>query len=159
MLEQVVLADFMIEGHFTRHLRRMRALYAKRRRTLLEAARKLPLEIDAPEAGIHCVGWLPDGIDDLELASRAAKYDLDLTPVSNFSLEPLPRKGFCWGMVDSMSKRLRKVFNDWGLYFVLSNALTPKSGPFHGKVWRTLSKYRMGNSDKWYHNLFTNWFL
>jgi GntR family transcriptional regulator/MocR family aminotransferase len=97
MLEQAVLADFMIEGHFTRHLRRMRALYAERRRALLEAARKLPLEIDAPEAGIHCVGWLPDGIDDLELASRAANYDLDLTPVSNFSLEALPRKGLLLG--------------------------------------------------------------
>ncbi|SRR6266851_6959096 len=28
-LEQVALADFMLEGHFTRHLRRMRTLYAE----------------------------------------------------------------------------------------------------------------------------------
>ncbi|HEU0297432.1 MAG TPA: PLP-dependent aminotransferase family protein, partial [Anaerolineales bacterium] len=50
MLEQAVLADFMIEGHFRRHLRRMRTLYAERRRVLLEAVTKLPLEIHSPEA-------------------------------------------------------------------------------------------------------------
>jgi len=97
MLEQAVLADFMIEGHFRRHLRRMRALYAERRGALLEAASELPLEIHSPEAGIHCVGWLPDGMDDLSLASRAADFDLDLTPVSNFSIEPLPRGGLLLG--------------------------------------------------------------
>jgi GntR family transcriptional regulator/MocR family aminotransferase len=97
MLEQAVLADFMIEGHFTRHLRRMRTLYAERRNALLEAARELPLEIDSPEAGIHCVGWLPEGKDDLILVNKAAEYDLNLTPISSFSLEPLPRKGLLLG--------------------------------------------------------------
>ena len=97
ILEQAVLAEFMIKGHFVRHLRRMRTLYAERRAALLKAAAELPLELDSPEAGIHCIGWLPDGIDDRELASRAPNYDLDLTPVSNFSLEPLPRKGLLLG--------------------------------------------------------------
>jgi GntR family transcriptional regulator/MocR family aminotransferase len=97
MLEQAVLADFMIEGHFVRHLRRMRTLYAERRNALLEAARELPLEIDSPEAGIHCVGWLPKGMDDLGLVRNATVYGLHLTPVSNFSLEPLPRKGLLLG--------------------------------------------------------------
>jgi GntR family transcriptional regulator/MocR family aminotransferase len=97
ILEQAVLADFMIGGHFTRHLRRMRALYAERRNALLQAAKALPLEIDSPEAGIHCVGWLPKGIDDLTLVNRAADYDLNLTPISNFSIEPLTRKGLLLG--------------------------------------------------------------
>lgn len=97
ILEQAVVADFMFEGHFTRHLRRMRALYAERRRVLLEAATELPLKIDSAEAGIHCVGWLPDRIDDLVLAGKAADYDLVLTPVSSFSIEPLPRKGLLLG--------------------------------------------------------------
>lgn len=97
MLEQAVLADFMIEGHFTRHLRRMRTLYAERRSTLLEAASALPFEIDSPEAGIHCIGWLSTGIDDRKLVNKAPEYDLNLTPVSSFSLEPLPRKGLLLG--------------------------------------------------------------
>jgi GntR family transcriptional regulator/MocR family aminotransferase len=97
MLEQAVLADFMSEGHFTRHLRRMRTLYAERRSALLEAARGLALEIVSAEAGIHCIGWLPDGIDDLAVVKRAVEYDLNLTPISSFSMEPLPRQGLLLG--------------------------------------------------------------
>jgi GntR family transcriptional regulator / MocR family aminotransferase len=97
MLEQTVLADFIVEGHFTRHLRRMRMLYAERRSALLEAASRLPLELDSPEAGIHCVAWLPDGMDDLALASRAMNYDLNLTPISSFSIEPIARNGLLLG--------------------------------------------------------------
>ena len=97
MLEQAVLTDFITEGHFTRHLRRMRTLYAERRGTLLTAAKKLPLEIHSVEAGIHCVGWLPDGMNDLAVASKAAKYNLELTPISIFSIEPLSRKGLLLG--------------------------------------------------------------
>lgn len=97
LLEQAVLTDFIVEGHFTRHLRRMRTLYAERRAALLEAVRPLPLEIDSPEAGIHCIGWLPEGMDDLALVHRAAAHGLDLSPVSQFSLEPLPRPGLLLG--------------------------------------------------------------
>ena len=97
MLEQAVLADFITEGHFRRHLRRMRTVYAERRNALLKAAKDLPLQIDAPEAGIHCVGWLPEGMDDWMLANKALDYDLSLTPISAFSIEPLPRKGLLLG--------------------------------------------------------------
>jgi GntR family transcriptional regulator/MocR family aminotransferase len=75
----------------------MRTLYAGRRSILLEAARELPLELDSPQAGIHCVGWLPDGKDERVLAHKAADYDLSLTPISNFSIEPLARRGFLLG--------------------------------------------------------------
>jgi GntR family transcriptional regulator/MocR family aminotransferase len=97
MLEQAVLTDFIIEGHFTRHLRRMRTLYSERRAALIKAASGLPLEIDSPEAGIHCIGWLPDGMDDLALIHRAAALGLDLWSVSNFCIKPMARKGLLLG--------------------------------------------------------------
>ncbi|MFN8595200.1 MAG: PLP-dependent aminotransferase family protein [Anaerolineae bacterium] len=97
ILEQAVLTDFIAEGHFTRHLRRMRTLYAERRAALLKAARNLPLDIYAPEAGIHCVGWLPADIDEQALVRQGAAHNLDLTPLSVFCLEPLPRKGLLLG--------------------------------------------------------------
>jgi GntR family transcriptional regulator/MocR family aminotransferase len=97
LLEQAVLTDFILEGHLSRHLRRMRSLYAERRTALLEAARELPLEIQSAEAGIHCVGWLPDGMDDLSLVREAAAYGIDLAPVSSFSIEPMRRKGVLLG--------------------------------------------------------------
>lgn len=97
MLEQMALADFILEGHFTRHLRRMRTLYAERRKAFLEAAKELPLDIYSPEAGLHCVGWLPDGIDEAVLVSKARQSELDLMPISSFSIEPLKRKGLLLG--------------------------------------------------------------
>ena len=97
MLEQAVLADFIIEGHYIRHLRRMRTLYAERRSALLNALKHLPLKIDSPEAGIHCVGWLANDVDDIALAKKAKQYDLELTPISTFSIEPFSRKGLLLG--------------------------------------------------------------
>ncbi len=97
MLEQAVLADFMVEGHYIRHLRRMRTLYAERRSALLNAVKNLPLKIDAPQAGIHCVGWLADNVGERALVKRAREYDLELTPISTFSIEPFPRKGLLLG--------------------------------------------------------------
>jgi GntR family transcriptional regulator/MocR family aminotransferase len=97
VLEQAVLADFIREGHLARHLRRMRRLYAERRSALLEAAQQLPLEVIIPEAGLHCVAWLSDGMDDRVLVKKAAEYGVDLTPVSNFSSGVLARKGILLG--------------------------------------------------------------
>ncbi len=113
ILEQMVLTDFMVEGHFMRHLRRMRNLYAERRAALLEAAREIPLEIHPPEAGIHCVGWLPDGMDELALAREASAQGVDLVPVSNFSIEPLTRKGVILGYseysVEQIKDGIRRI--------------------------------------------------
>ena len=60
VLEQQVLARFIGEGHFGRHLRRMRALYAQRREALLQALAQLQewIEAPAPDCGLHAIGWL-----------------------------------------------------------------------------------------------------
>jgi len=96
-LEQAVVAEFLAGGHFARHLRRMRALYAERRTALLEAFRPLPLDMQSPEAGIHCVGWLSHGLDLASLLRGAAAHDLELTPLSAFSIDPPERHGLILG--------------------------------------------------------------
>lgn len=72
-LPQLALARFMADGHYDRHLRRMRRLYAQRRRSLetllaTSALAKLPL-IDAG-GGMHLVLGLPTGCDDRALSSQ-----------------------------------------------------------------------------------------
>ncbi|WP_437327293.1 PLP-dependent aminotransferase family protein [Sorangium sp. So ce381] len=74
-LEQAVVADFMIEGHFARHVRRMRVLYERRQAALVAAAeRELSglLEVGPAPAGMHLLGWLPTGRADGAAAERAA---------------------------------------------------------------------------------------
>ena len=107
ILEQMVLTDFIVEGHFMRHLRRMRNLYSERRAALLQTAREIPLDIHPPDAGLHCVGWLPDGVDELSLVRAAAAQGIDLVPVSNFSIEPLRRKGIILGYAEYNPEQIK----------------------------------------------------
>jgi GntR family transcriptional regulator/MocR family aminotransferase len=75
VVDQAVLASFIEEGHFARHLRRMQALYAGRQAALVVAAREMAaglLDIRPAEAGLHVVGWLADGRDGGEVARNAA---------------------------------------------------------------------------------------
>jgi GntR family transcriptional regulator / MocR family aminotransferase len=100
MLEQMALFDFLHEGHYARHLRRMRHHYQKLRDLLsreLQAHLGGLLEVQASEVGMHLVGWLPPGKDDRRAAQLAAQVGIQVLPVSTYSLEPLPRGGLVFG--------------------------------------------------------------
>lgn len=96
LLEQMVLADFLTEGHFARHIRRMRKLYRERRDSLLEAARCSlagMLDLMPDETGLRLVGWLPAGTDDRRVARLAADRGVECLPISMFYMESEPRPG------------------------------------------------------------------
>lgn len=110
ILEQMALADFITEGHFARHIRRMRTVYAQRRAALLAAvASELGelLEVHAPEAGMHLAGWLPPGVDDAAVAQRAARCGVEVIPVSAFRQEPMPRGGLVLGYAAVNEREIR----------------------------------------------------
>ncbi len=82
MLDQIVLTDFMAHGHFARHIRSMRRLYAERQAHLVaEATRELAglLTIQPADAGMHLIGILNDGLNDEAVSQQAAKQHL-ITP-------------------------------------------------------------------------------
>ncbi len=109
-LEQAVLTDFIAEGHFARHIRRMRMLYAERQAALIETANERLgglLEIDAAEAGLHLVGWLPEGVDDEAIAQRLAAQDIETLSVSSFALKPLRRGGLVLGYAAFSDETIR----------------------------------------------------
>jgi GntR family transcriptional regulator/MocR family aminotransferase len=93
-LEQAVMADFLADGHFERHIRRMRRVYAGRRAVLLEAVeRELggALRVGAAEGGLHVVGRLADGLDDGAVARAAGLAGVEVLPLGAFALrEPVP---------------------------------------------------------------------
>lgn len=83
LLDQAVLCDFISEGHFGRHLRRMREVYAERLATLLDSAKGLLtglLDVSPVDAGLQTVGWLAPGLDAESAARAAAARDLEVTP-------------------------------------------------------------------------------
>jgi len=100
ILEQMALTDFMNEGHFARHLRHMLQCYSQRRDLLhreLRAHLGDLLEVHAPEAGMHLVGWLPPDKDDRRAAKLAAQVGIEVMAISKYSLEPLSRGGLVFG--------------------------------------------------------------
>ncbi len=109
-IPQAALADFIEEGHFTRHLRRMRKLYASRQSILLDAARtELSglLEIQESEAGMHLVGWLPPVASDMEAARVASKHNVLALPLSAFSLKPVTRGALILGYTAFNEREIR----------------------------------------------------
>jgi GntR family transcriptional regulator/MocR family aminotransferase len=99
-LDQAMLADFIDEGHFTRHIRKMRSLYAERQHVLVEAAQKyLPglLEVAPAAAGMHLVGWLPSKISDRAASEKAASCGVEAAPLSAYSANLLQRGGLVLG--------------------------------------------------------------
>ena len=97
---QEVMTEFIQQGHFARHIRRTRILYAERRNALVDAIRSElgpEFEIAGGEAGMHVVMLLPDGLRDEEIAVRAAKRKLWLWPLSPSYVGRAARQGFILG--------------------------------------------------------------
>jgi GntR family transcriptional regulator/MocR family aminotransferase len=100
LLPQAVLTDFLTEGHFARHVRRMRALYAERQDVLLRSARRDLdgfLEVTPSATGLHLVGWLPPGTDDRAVSGAAAGIGIETPPLSAYRVRPSRRSGLLLG--------------------------------------------------------------
>jgi GntR family transcriptional regulator/MocR family aminotransferase len=110
LLEQMMLTDFLGEGHFARHIRRMRKLYRRRRDCLLaEGRRRLAgrLELIADETGLRLVGWLPSNADDTRVARVAAEWEVECLPISMFYQAAPPRPGLVLGFAASDEAAIR----------------------------------------------------
>jgi GntR family transcriptional regulator/MocR family aminotransferase len=96
---QAVLADFIGEGHFARHIRRMRSVYAERRNALIENLHDhfgSVVEMTGAEAGLH-LSVVLNGTPDREVCARGAREKLWLVPLSNFYLGKAAQQGFILG--------------------------------------------------------------
>ncbi|MEO5815278.1 MAG: PLP-dependent aminotransferase family protein [Gemmatimonadaceae bacterium] len=93
-VEQAVLTDFIEEGHYARHVRRMRLIYAQRQAALVAAAATHLaqwVDVRPSPAGMHLVGWLRDelarkGVTDQLLSDIALAASIVTTPLSSYRL-------------------------------------------------------------------------
>ena len=116
---QSVLADFIREGHFSRHLRRMRALYSARRAALVDSLREElgpKIQISGEQAGTH-LSLILNGIEDAKVVERAGKRNLWLVPLSSSYLGA-PCQGLVLGFgsvgaeaIPSAVRKLGQVLN------------------------------------------------
>jgi GntR family transcriptional regulator/MocR family aminotransferase len=123
---QEVLADFISEGHFARHIRRMRVLYRERRSALVDSINKelgAMVEVLGSEAGMHLTVTLPNGSRDLEIAERAARLNLWIWPLSPFYLGKVSRPGFILGFGSTAAAEIPRAVRK------LRNLITAKREP------------------------------
>jgi GntR family transcriptional regulator / MocR family aminotransferase len=99
-LYQAVLTDFIREGHFARHIRRMRMLYMDRRAKLVRAIETQmgeTIEVLGAEAGMHLVVLLAPQVNDVEVARQAARDGISAIPLSSCYSKPPARGGLILG--------------------------------------------------------------
>jgi GntR family transcriptional regulator/MocR family aminotransferase len=99
-LTQAAMNEFIVQGHFARHLRRMRALYAERQSAMLGALRREfgdLVEISNTDTGMDLVLWLPKSINDIKASELASKAGILTMPMSFFYSTPAKRGGLFLG--------------------------------------------------------------
>jgi GntR family transcriptional regulator/MocR family aminotransferase len=89
-LDQAILCDFIVEGHFGRHIRRMRKLYAKRLVVLQHGVRRyLAGVLDLPpiQAGLNTVGFLRNGMTSQQAEAAALAHGIEAIALSRFAIK------------------------------------------------------------------------
>lgn len=95
-IEQAVLADFMREGHFARHVRRTRAALAQRRHAFAQLANdelRGFIRIDPAPTVCHVVAWLPSDTCDAAVALAGARRDVEVVALSSVRVHPTANDG------------------------------------------------------------------
>ena len=99
-LYQTVVADFMDQGHFAAHIRRMRQMYRDQRDALAATLLRRAgghLDIEVPDQGMHLVAYLKDGLEDIKIEAAAARAGIVVRAISRFYRLAPPRPGLMLG--------------------------------------------------------------
>jgi GntR family transcriptional regulator/MocR family aminotransferase len=116
---QAVVTEFMQQGHFAGHIRRMRVLYREQRDALVSAlGRRLGdrLTVEAPDQGMHLVAYTSKGLLDTALERSAREAGVIVRATSRMYLKAPPRSGLMLGFsgyprrtIDTAVARLSKA--------------------------------------------------
>ncbi|MDB6077692.1 MAG: transcriptional regulator, GntR family with aminotransferase domain, partial [Akkermansiaceae bacterium] len=111
MVEQAILWDFITEGHFGRHLRRMRQVYAENLDLLMTETEKHwgdRLVLQPAQTGLQTVGWLAEGRDDAAFSEAAHGCGVAVLPLSNWAIRWKRRDGLQIGFAALSHPELRR---------------------------------------------------
>ncbi|WP_210080922.1 PLP-dependent aminotransferase family protein [Pantoea endophytica] len=106
LLPQKILAQFLSEGHFYRHIKKMRTLYQQRRRMMLDALQACfpdVFDFELTDGGMHIVAFLPHGTQDTALAEIWQRHQLRVLPLSGWYMQTQKRYGLVIGYTNIRS--------------------------------------------------------
>ncbi len=135
-ISQAVLCDFIVEGHFGRHLRRMREMYAERLGLLQENARRYlagVVELPSIQAGLNTPAYLVNGMSSVEAQARAADRGVETVALDAFALKRRDLRGLLLGFAAFDAREIKRGI------LTLAEALrsTPGSQPGDDAAART----------------------
>ena len=107
---QAALSEFMQQGHFSRHLKRMRKLYASRRMMFLQCVHGSLTDWLTPidgRTGIQIACIAKSDFDDIALTRRARSFGLSLAPLSSYGLHSPSQGGFVLGYAAVAEREMR----------------------------------------------------
>ena len=93
-------------------MRRMLVLYRDRHDALCEAGTRYlakHLEVVPTAGGMHTVGWLREGLDDVIVAERTAAAGIDVLPISAFTSRRPQRSGLVLGFAAFSQREIRQA--------------------------------------------------
>jgi Transcriptional regulators containing a DNA-binding HTH domain and an aminotransferase domain (MocR family) and their eukaryotic orthologs len=96
------------DGHYLRHLRRMKRLYAARRELLLRCLGEVAsdsMKVEAT-AGLAVVTLLPESASDVDIALRALPFGLAPSPLSRWYMQSPPQQGLLLGVTNLVERQL-----------------------------------------------------
>lgn len=106
VLTQKMVARFLSEGHFFRHLKKMRTLYQQRREMMLAALKTVfpdLFDVEVNDGGMHIIAFLRHGVDDVGLAKIWQQHDLRVSPLSEWYNRSSKRYGLIMGYANIRS--------------------------------------------------------
>ena len=110
-LDQAILAEFISEGHFGHHVRRMRQTYAERLEVLMEASQEHlgeMLNVTEAVAGMRSVAWLTGRGSDMDAAKAATQRGLEVAALSAFTVKHRHNPALILGFAGSSKNEIRR---------------------------------------------------
>ncbi|MBC5659750.1 PLP-dependent aminotransferase family protein [Anaerosacchariphilus sp. NSJ-68] len=85
-IDQMILNSFIKEGHYERHLNRMRALYGHKQEILVGELKKRPeiCTVRGEDAGVHLLVEFENGMTEEEAIRRAEELRIRIYPLSEY---------------------------------------------------------------------------
>ncbi len=109
-IEQMILCDFITEGHLGRHLRRSREVYGERLTVLLDEGRKRLdglLEISEVRAGLFTAGLLRNRMSSRRSEEAAARASVDVMGLHRFTFRRKDVRGVLLGFAAFDARQIR----------------------------------------------------
>lgn len=119
-IDQLVVAEFMEKGHYAKHIEKMRTLYRKKRKALMEALQNnLPEEFKTfgDTAGLHIIVQLPPWLKEKRAVQLAFENGIAIDPVSTCYQTASPQHlvmiGFGAIPIDDIPIAIETLANCW----------------------------------------------